>query len=107
MSKDTWQRVEEGRSVRESTYVRVDKALGWAPGSCVLVGEGGEPVLAGTPPEPAGTAADERPTEEAARVAAYEAMRAALPRTPIAEVDEFVEEFVKALHRTGGVRGGG
>lgn len=105
ISKDTWQRVEEGRPVRESTYVKIDRALGWAPGSCVIVGDGGEPVLADEPPAQA--AADERPTAEMARAAAYEAVRAALPRTPIAEVDEFVDEFVKALHRTGGLRGDG
>ena len=32
VSKDTWQRVEEGLEVRETTYVKIDKALGWASG---------------------------------------------------------------------------
>lgn len=45
MTKDTWQRVEEGRPVRESSYAKVDRALGWATGSCVSIAEGGEPVL--------------------------------------------------------------
>lgn len=101
ISKDTWQRVEEGRPVRESTYVKVDKALGWAPGSCTLVGEGGEPVLAGESSPP--RAGSSGLTAEAARAAAYAAARAAMPRAPIADVDEFVAEFVKALHEVGEV----
>ena len=44
VSKDTWQRVEEGREVREVSYAKMDPALSWAPGSCVAVAEGGEPV---------------------------------------------------------------
>lgn len=105
MSKDTWQRVEEGRPVRESTYAKVEKALGWAPGSCALIGEGGEPVLASeSPPSRAGGSGL---TAEAARAAAYAAARAAMPRAPIADVDEFVDEFVKALHKVGEVTSGG
>lgn len=44
MSKDTWYKVEKGESVREGTYIRVDKALRWATGSCMAVAEGEEPV---------------------------------------------------------------
>lgn len=44
VSKDTWQRVEEAREVREVSYAKVDAALGWASGSCIAVAEGGEPV---------------------------------------------------------------
>lgn len=44
VSKDTWQRVEEGDPVREVSYAKVDQALGWAVGSCTSIAEGGEPV---------------------------------------------------------------
>lgn len=46
MSKHTWQRVEKGLPIRETNYVKIDEALGWAPGSCIRIAEGGEPVLA-------------------------------------------------------------
>jgi hypothetical protein len=44
-SKGTFQRVERGMAIRESSYARIDAALQWAPGSCRSVLEGGEPVL--------------------------------------------------------------
>ncbi|MFD9425554.1 MULTISPECIES: helix-turn-helix domain-containing protein [unclassified Streptomyces] len=34
ISKDTWRRVEEGMGVREVTYAKVDRALGWDTRSC-------------------------------------------------------------------------
>ncbi len=45
MSKDTWMRVERGRPVREMNYAKIDKTLEWAPGSCLSVAAGQEPVL--------------------------------------------------------------
>lgn len=45
VSKDTWQRVEEGRDVRDVSYTKMDSALGWASGSCIAIAEGGDPVL--------------------------------------------------------------
>ncbi|KOT94563.1 hypothetical protein ADK70_12790 [Streptomyces rimosus subsp. pseudoverticillatus] len=44
MSKDTWARVERGQPVREMNYAKIDKVLEWAPGSCVSVASGQEPV---------------------------------------------------------------
>lgn len=49
ISKDTWQKVEEGQPVREMSYAKIDKALGWASGSCDLIMSGGDPI----PVEPA------------------------------------------------------
>lgn len=46
VSKDTWQRVEEGLSVRDVSYAKMDPALGWVTGSCTNIAEGGEPILA-------------------------------------------------------------
>ena len=54
MSKDTWKRIEEGGSVREMSYAKVDPVLGWAPGSCIAVLGGREPILS----KPAETPAD-------------------------------------------------
>lgn len=44
LSNRTWQRVEKGLPIRETNYVKIDRLLHWAPGSCLLVLEGGEPV---------------------------------------------------------------
>lgn len=47
ISKGTWQRVERGMPIRESNYVKIDGLMQWAPGSCLRVIEGGQPVPAG------------------------------------------------------------
>lgn len=44
LSNRTWQRVEKGLEIRETNYVKIDGLLQWAPGSCLKVLEGGEPV---------------------------------------------------------------
>lgn len=44
MSKDTWRKVEAGSPVRETTYARIDNVLSWAPGSCIGITEGREPI---------------------------------------------------------------
>ncbi|WP_369213884.1 hypothetical protein [Streptomyces flavofungini] len=53
LSKDTWKRVEEGQTVRDGTYAKIDEALKWAPGSCaaILAGRSAMPVedVAGAP----------------------------------------------------------
>ncbi|MFG3476405.1 hypothetical protein ACGF3K_14235 [Streptomyces sp. NPDC047980] len=46
VSKDTWQKVEDGLLVRDVSYAKMDPALGWVVGSCMLIAEGGEPVPA-------------------------------------------------------------
>lgn len=103
VTRNTWKRVEEGLEVRELTYAKVDKALGWVTGSCVLIAEGGEPFLAAEFPPYA--PAVPVLSEEEARKAAYEAARAAMPRAPIGDVDDFVDRFVKGLKGTGQVKG--
>ncbi|GHH87936.1 hypothetical protein [Streptomyces capitiformicae] len=44
LSNRTWQRVEKGLEIRETNYVKIDGLLQWAPGSCLLVLDGGDPV---------------------------------------------------------------
>ena len=46
MSKHTWQRVERGLPIREINYVKIEEALGWTPGSCLRIIDGGDPALA-------------------------------------------------------------
>ncbi|MFC8065416.1 helix-turn-helix domain-containing protein [Streptomyces sp. NPDC057293] len=46
MSKDTWKKIEAGRSdVHATSYTKVERALQWAPNSCLRVLEGQEPVV--------------------------------------------------------------
>ncbi|MFE2140261.1 hypothetical protein ACFXA3_00580 [Streptomyces sp. NPDC059456] len=45
-SKGTWQRVEKGEAIRATNYVKIDGLLQWAPGSCLHILEGGEPISA-------------------------------------------------------------
>lgn len=43
-SKGTWQRVEKAEAIRPTNYVKIDRLLQWAPGSCIDILEGGSPV---------------------------------------------------------------
>lgn len=108
VSKDTWQRVEEGLDVRETTYVKIDKALGWASGSCLIVAEGGSPVFVDSrtsdtadvsPPAP------QKLSAEAVRRAAFEAARAKMPGAPIGDIDAFADELVDVVE-CGGIGAG-
>lgn len=99
VTRNTWKRVEEGQEVRESTYAKVDRALGWASGSCLLIAEGGEPVLVDEVLDL--SVRSPRLTEDAVRRAAFEAAMAKMPNAPIGEVQGFVDELVKVLHKTG------
>lgn len=104
ISKDTWRRVEEAEEVRDATYAKIDKALGWATGSCVLIAEGDSPVL-GT--EAGGATVGPSPlTDDEIRAAAFAAATRRLPAAPIGDVQAFVEELVEALRRTGGLENG-
>jgi DNA-binding XRE family transcriptional regulator len=104
VTRNTWKRVEEGETVRESTYARIEKALGWATGSCIAIAEGGEPALVGEPAPGA-----DRPkalSPEAARQAVWEAARAKLPDASIGQLDAFSDELVEILRRSGAVTDG-
>lgn len=108
VSKDTWQRVEEGLGVRENTYVKLDKALGWAPGSCLIVAEGGSPVFfdtRGTDSSDTSPPAPQRLSADAVRRAAFDAARAKMPGAPIGDIDAFADELVDVLRRTGEIEG--
>lgn len=104
LSKDTWQRVEEGNPVRENTYAAVETALRWAPGSCKAIMEGGEPVLADYV-ESGGdvTMVSKFPDfwsedfDEVVRQAMTEAAIATSPGTPVGEIRAMSDRFVEIL----------
>jgi hypothetical protein len=103
ISKDTWKRVEGGLDVRETTYAHIDKALGWAIGSCVAIAEGGEPALVGETIPPAADVGSGPMSPEQARRAVLEAARKTLPATPIGAIDAFGDELVEIFRRAGAV----
>lgn len=51
-SVNTIRNLEKGKRVRELTLPPIEEALGWEPGSYILVLEGGSPVVAATEDEP-------------------------------------------------------
>lgn len=59
IAKRTWQRVEKGLEIRETNYVKIDRLLQWAPGSCITILEGGEPVPVDASKTETGTAISE------------------------------------------------
>jgi hypothetical protein len=107
ISKDTWQKVEEAEAVRDATYAKIDRALGWATGSCVAITQGAEPVLVDRSGDASPTTAPARIlSADEVRRAAFEAARAKLPGAPIGEIDAFSAELVEILRRTGQVTDG-
>ncbi|MGW3321074.1 hypothetical protein [Streptomyces virginiae] len=62
-SKGTWQRVEKAEPIRDTNYVKIDGLLQWAPGSCISVLEGGEPVPADPSKAEPGTVISELSSE--------------------------------------------
>ncbi|MFH8336897.1 hypothetical protein [Streptomyces sp. AM6-12] len=101
VTRNTWKRVEEGLDVRESTYVAIDKALGWAVGSCIAIAEGGDPAFIGDSPTSAAGAAQKQLSTAEARQLMWEAARATLPNAPLGDIDAFGEELVEKLRRAG------
>ena len=103
ISKDTWQRVEDGEEVREKSYAMIDRVLGWATGSCILITAGGEPVLGDSAADDtvSAPAAAEPGKAEVVRRAAFEAARTALPGVSIGDIDAFSDDLVEMLKKMG------
>lgn len=100
MSKDTWRRVEEGARVRETSYAKIDSALGWASGSCQGVLDGaGEPIET-QPAGPAGGTIARIPDGELDR-AITQAMVATVDTMTAAEIREVSRQVVEELKQRG------
>lgn len=90
-SKGTWQRVERGEPIRVTNYAKIDALLGWAPGSCIAVLEGREPI-ASRPSEAAGADISERPVRDLDKEA-----RAVIQLAMIATTSGLTAEEIRAL----------
>lgn len=105
MSKDTWQGVEEGREAQDRTYRKVERALNWGAGSCLVVADGGSPVLVIDSDLMSAPAHQKMFDEKEARSLAFEAARKTLPHASVGDIDAFMDEFVGMLRRTGQILG--
>jgi hypothetical protein len=106
LSNRTWQRVEKGLSIRETNYVKIDHLMKWAPGSCLLILEGGDPVPAEPmrDPEAAGVQKSPVPKEiiyEEARGVVQLALIATAKGTTAEEIREMSERVVRDLRERG------
>lgn len=106
LSNRTWQRVEKGLEIRETNYVKIDRLLQWAPGSCIAVLEGGEPVPVTDLKEPEARDVQKSPlAQEAidreARDVVQLALLATAKGTSAEEIREMSERVVRDLREQG------
>ena len=106
LSNRTWQRVEKGLEIRETNYVKIDRLLKWAPGSCILVLEGGDPVPVDDMSDPAAAGVQKSPLSPEARdKQALDTVKLALiataKGTPAEEIREMSERVVRDLRERG------
>lgn len=105
-SKGTWQRVEKGQKIHDSNYVKIDGLLRWAPGSCMQVLDGGDPVPVSDFDDPAAAGVQKSPLpREAAVERARDTIRLALiataKGTSAEEIREMSERAVQDLLEEG------
>lgn len=106
VSKGTWQRVERGQPIRETNYVKIDGLLRWAPGSCLMVLEGGEPVPVEDMADADAASVQKSPlpqevTDEEARDVVQLALIATAKGTTAEEIREMSERVVRDLRERG------
>lgn len=103
-SKGTWQRVEKGEAIRATNYVKIDRLLHWAPGSCIAVLEGGQPVPVDPSKSESGTAISELSPEmhdAEARDVIQLAVIATTDGLPSEQIRALSERAVKDLRAAG------
>jgi hypothetical protein len=96
----TYMRVENGLSVRDVTYAKVERALGWAPGACNAVLEGAEVAqVAGDIVE--GVRIAPTSSGDGARRAVHDAVMATMPDVPAGQMDKLSEAVLLELRKRG------
>jgi hypothetical protein len=106
VSKGTWQRVEKALPIRETNYVKIDGLLQWAPGSCLKVAEGGEPIPVDDMKDPDADSVQKSPLprevlDREALDAVQLALIATAKGTPAEEIREMSERVVHDLRQRG------
>jgi hypothetical protein len=104
LSNRTWQRVEKGLPIRDTNYVKIDRLLKWAPGSCLAILDGGEP----TPADDVTGAPDVQKSpvprdviDKTALDTVQLALIATAKGTPAEEIREMSERVVRDLRERG------
>jgi hypothetical protein len=104
ISKGTWRRVEQGLEIRYTNYVRIDALLQWAPGSCIRVIEGGDPIPVDSIEGAPGTQKSPLPPEvvdSEVRDTVQLALIATAKGTTAEEIREMSERVVRDLRERG------
>lgn len=102
ISKDTWKKIEDGDpSIREVSYVKVERALKWAQGSCTAVIEGGDPAPVDREGDVETVRIPQSMLPEDVRLAVNDAAMAVTPGMPIREVQALSNQVVEELRRRG------
>lgn len=106
VSKGTWQRVEKALPIRETNYVKIDGLLKWAPGSCIVILEGGEPVPVDDMKDPAAAGVQTSPLprdviDRDALQTVQLALIATAKGTSAEEIREMSERVVRDLRERG------
>lgn len=98
----TYMRVEKGLSVRDVTYAKIERALGWAPGACEAIVQGATEVqMAGDVVDGVRYAPTTAGLDEDARQAVQDVFIATRPQTPVGEMAEFSKAIVEELRKRG------
>lgn len=104
VSKGTWQRIEKGLPIRDTNYVKIDGLMRWAPGSCIAVIEGRDPVpvddIPGAP-NAQKSAIPREAVEGEARDVVQLALIATAKGTTVEEIREMSERVVRDLRERG------
>jgi DNA-binding XRE family transcriptional regulator len=105
ISKDTWKKVEEGdATVIEMSYAKIDRALGWATGSCEAIAEGGEPLPVEYVESDGDVTMVSKPVVASAgdvRNAVTISAMATMPEATMRSVQEQAERIVEELKKLG------
>jgi hypothetical protein len=106
LSNRTWQRVEKGLEIRETNYVKIDGLLRWAPGSCLGVLDGRDPVPVEDMKDPDASGVQKSPLpQEVVDREALDTVQLALiataKGTPAEEIREMSERVVRDLRERG------
>ncbi|MFP3986958.1 hypothetical protein U9R90_05525 [Streptomyces sp. E11-3] len=101
VAKATWQRVEKGLAIRETNYVKIDNLLQWAPGSCISILEGREPIPVSDVPEAPNATVAEMPRQEQALDTVQLSLLAMAKGSTAEEIRAMSERVVRDLASRG------
>ena len=91
ISKDTWKRVEGGQRVWDRSFAGIEAALGWEPGSCRRILDGGDPTPVGQPSPAEEPKVTQIPRDELKRLVGDAVQSAAIATKGSLTGDEILE----------------